>query len=459
MLGKPKLEQLRYFARTCSANALVSAYRARICSPKEVSRAIQTDFSESIGVFTSTCFDLADEAWAKSDMRHRLKRDLGPLDGVPVVIKDNFHLEGYVTTNGSNAMDSECADISSSLCKKLLQHGMIPMGKSTMSELAFSGVGINTVFGTPKNAYSGTKHYVPGGSSSGSAAAVAQGLVPIAIGTDTSGSVRVPAAVQGVVGFRPSSGIHDISDILPLSSTLDTVGFFSRCVNDCLSIHSLLSGSGATNPDLQGPESIELLIPDHEVSNTLDPRIKSKFLSLIANLRSRGFNVRIERQPQFDAVSDLFSKYGTLVSYEAYENYGHLLSQNTSGLQEFTARRLSKAGLLKVSGKDTLLSIRNELIESLSTLPEHQFYMFPTVPVVPVEVKSVLNNMEFYERYNQRILGNTMLGSFLDMPGVSIPIKHSGGGLPFGLMLSSPQNRDNALLKVAKFIEKTLIEL
>ncbi|GAA6154254.1 amidase family protein [Pseudoteredinibacter isoporae] len=459
MREEPKLEQLRYFARTCSANALVSAYRAGICSPKDVSKAIQADFSVSSGVFTSSCVEMAEEAWTQSDLRHRLKRDLGPLDGVPIVIKDNFHLEGYVTSNGSAAMESEPATISSKFCRQLLSHGLIPMAKSTMSELAFSGVGINTVFGTPENVCSRTKRYIPGGSSSGSAAAVAQGLTPIAIGTDTSGSVRVPAAVQGVVGFRPSSGIHDISDILPLSPTLDTVGFFSRGVNDCLTIHTLLSDASSQNPDLQGPESIELLIPDHEVSNELDPRVKSKFSSLITSLRNGGLNIRVERQPQFEAVSELFSKYGTLVSYEAYENYGHLLSQSTSGLQEFTQRRLSKAGRLKASGKDKLLSIRSELIESLSTLPEHQFFMFPTVPVVPVEAQSVLNNIEFYERYNQRILGNTMLGSFLDMPGVSIPLKPPGGGLPFGLMLSSPRNRDDALLKVAKFIEKTLAGL
>ncbi len=452
MIEMAQLDQLRYFSRTCSANALTSAYRAGICSPKEVRQAILPDFNTSAGVFASTCYDLADKAWVQSDLRHRLKRDLGPLDGIPVVIKDNFHIEGYTTSSGSLAIDSKRQPSSSGFCKKLLEHGLIPMAKSTMSELAFSGVGINTVFGTPETVSAGKRH-IPGGSSSGSAAAVSSGLVPIAIGTDTSGSVRIPAAVQGIVGFRPSFGVHDISDIQPLSRTLDTVGFFSRDVNDSVTIHTLLSSVEREFCEQLKPSAIELIVPDHDVSNALDPKIKSKFSALVSGLSKIGFRIKVECVPEFDAVSELFSKYGTLVSHEAYENYGHLLEQSHDNLQPFTRRRLSKASLLKASTKDILLSSRRELIESLSELPRHQFFIFPTIPVEPVELTRVLKDMDFHESYNRQILANTMLGSYLDMPGISIPIKKNNGAQPFGLLLSSAQNRDLPLLKVAKLIE------
>lgn len=456
MLENSKLEQLKYFVRTSSATALASVYKTGLFSPTDVLKTVSQDVSLTSGIFTDTSFKIASVECERSELRYKNSRSMSLLDGIPIAIKDNFHIKGCRTKNGSATSSSVVQTKSSSLCQTLITKGLVPVAKTTMSELAFSGVGINTVFGTPENNFRKNRSYIPGGSSSGSAAAVAHGIVPLAIGSDTSGSARIPASVQGIVGYKPSSGLHEISDICPLSPTLDTAGFFSRNVADCALLHELSLKNKMLYPqsDLENINDIKLVIPDHAVSNILDKQVKEKFQSVVNTLKQAGFNITTEAVKEFDYSTDLFSKFGTLVSYEAYENYGHLLSSSEGhNLQEFTRSRLMKAQKLSFGKKNDLLMLRKELIGSISAKPINEFYIFPTVPVVNVTVKSVLADLDFHERYNKRILENTMIGSFLDMPGISIPSKLGRGQMPFGLLISSTQGQDANLLAVAKVLE------
>ena len=379
----------------------------------------------------------ADRARREADASDR-RRDSGlprgPVDGVPVVWKDLFDVVGTVTTCGSGLLRHQPEAIrDSALVGRLRDLGMVTIGKSNLSEFAFSGLGINQVFGTPVNPLDAAR--VPGGSSSGAAVAVATGIAPLAVGTDTSGSVRVPAAFTGCVGYRASHERYGRNDFRALSPTLDSVGFVARSVADIRLIDRLLVAEAEFAPALRA------VIPAGEWVDDCSPGVRASFDAAVAALRRSGIDVSTVELPSLRQAQNLLDTHGTIVGADAYAVYGHL-----PGTEPATRRRLlDSAGVSPEPLRRSMAKLRSMFRQELAGA----VLLCPTVRHEPPRVADLLASDAAYDAANASTLRTTMVLSFLGACGVTLPVPGVDGGLPSGLLLSAPDGDDAMLLATA----------
>lgn len=245
----------------------------------------------------------AERAAAEAEVastRIREGRSRGLLDGIPVAWKDLFDLEGTVTTAGSTVLaDDEPASRDADVVTALKQAGMICIGRTNMSEFAFSGLGINPHYGTPRNPLSTDGHRLPGGSSSGAGVAVAAGLVPVAIGTDTGGSVRIPAAFNGVVGYKASRGRYSMRGVYPLAKSLDSLGPLTRTVQDAVWVDAAMRGRTAADVQRVPLSSLSLVVPETVFFDGIEDEVAAAFEQAVDRLVRAGASVRRQAFPIF----------------------------------------------------------------------------------------------------------------------------------------------------------------
>jgi len=408
-----------------------------------------TDHRGPDSVFIRRLPDLAERAGSASRARLRAGRPLGPLDGVRIAVKDNIDVAGVPTTNGS-VVDASAGPVErdAAVVRRLRDHGLVVVGKTNLSELAFSGLGTNPHYGSPVNPLSTVEPLVAGGSSSGSAVAVAAGLVPLALGTDTSGSVRVPAAFCGVVGYKASDHLLPRDGVRTLSSTLDSIGILARTVGD---LGLLAAALGATTPRAAG--GVRLVVPEgDDVVAGCRPDVHSWFEDEIRRLeRIDGVSVERRPIPALRLAQDLMDQHGTIVAAEAHERYGHLLD-DPRGLDPAIARRLraaaSRAGSVGVVRR-RMPSLRARVIRELGGA----LLVCPTVRHGPPAIREVTASPDAFDRLNTSTLATTMLLSYLGMPGVSLP-SGRGRSLGFGLLVSGPRGSDGQVLRAATRLAK-----
>lgn len=405
---------------------------------------------DTVGVFTTLLGDRALQSASRAAQRLAAGAGLGPLDGVPIAVKDVFDVAGARTTNGS-VVDASAgvARRDAGLVRSLTDHGAVVVGKTTLSELAFSGLGLNPHHGTPANPRSREVPLVPGGSSSGSAVAVASGLVPLSIGTDTSGSVRVPAAFCGVVGYKASVGRFPVTGMRALSLALDSIGVLARDVAGVRGLVRALTAQAASAE----PSAVVLVVPDHAVVADCDPVVGAWFAEQVRRLAARGFHVEHRPLPVLAEAQQLMDDHGTLVAADAWLRHGHLLTEPTVGsLDPAVARRLrAAAGVVDGAGvvRAGMARLRRRLDRELSGA----LLACPTVQHPPPALAEVLRSSEAFDAFNARTLRTTMLLSYLGMPGVSLPLR-DGGPQGIALLVSATWGRDLLLLDVAHRIER-----
>ena len=377
----------------------------------------------------------------RSDGRRRDDALLGPLDGVPVVWKDLFDVAGTVTTCGSASLaDDPPARVDSALVRRCASLGMVTVGKTNLSEFAFSGLGINRRFGTPVNPVDPA--LVPGGSSSGSAVAVALGIAPFAIGTDTSGSVRVPAAFNGCVGYRASRFRYGKHDFRPLSPTLDSVGLLARSVADVRLLDGLLVGSGGRVPAVR-----RAVVPSGEWLDDCTPAVLASFESAVETLRDGGVDVTVKHVESMARAQELLDAHGTIVGAEAYATYGALLS-TSADIEPATARRLAR-------NADVLQSVRpvrsamGPLRARFAAELTGAVLLCPTVRHEPPRIDDLLASDEVYDASNASTLRTTMVLSYLGACGVTLPMPG-----PMGMLVSAPDGDDDVVLAAAAEMER-----
>lgn len=365
-----------------------------------------------------------------SDTRRRRGMLRSPLDGVPVAWKDVFDVAGTVTTAGSRLLrDGPVADRDSDLVRRFCALGMVTVGKTNLSEFAFSGLGINEHFGTPVNPVD--PDLVPGGSSSGAAVAVATGMVPLAVGTDTSGSVRVPAAFTGCVGYRASHQRYGRNDFRALSPSLDSVGVLARSVGEIDTLDRLLCTRDAAAPVR------EAVIPAGEWVDDCTPGVRAVFEAAVARLRVSGMTVTVRPIDSMDRAQRLLDRHGTIVGADAHAAYSHL-----AGVEPATRRRLSRnADVADKPVRQAMPSVRRMLREEL----DGAVMLCPTVRHEPPVLKALLVDDAAYDAANASTLRTTMVLSYLGTCGVSLPLPGAG------LLVSAPEGCDAALLATAEF--------
>lgn len=435
------------------ATSMAEDFASGRSDPVQVLEQALLHASMAPSVFISLTAERAHREAEASAARWRAGQPLSVLDGVPLAWKDLFDVAGSITTAGAAyRRNAPAALLDAPSVGLLCRAGMVSVGKTNLSELAYSGLGLNPHFGTPFNPHSSDQARIPGGSSSGSAVAVAAGIVPIAMGTDTAGSIRIPAALNGLVGYRSSSRRYSRDAVFPLSRTLDSLGPLTRSVRDALAIDDLLHG----RRQVHTPRSLkgQRFVLAHQ---DVEPAVRDNLLRAVEQLRAAGALIEERECPTFQATLALIRDHGWLGSFEAFALHEALLdSPDADHLDPRVRRRLEAARALPASQLLYLIEARRRLQQQLLDDLDGALLITPTVAHVAPPLAPLEADDDLFVKTNLATLRLTMPGSFLDMPGVNLPSGRDAQGLPTGLLLSAPTGEDARLLRAALSVESAM---
>jgi aspartyl-tRNA(Asn)/glutamyl-tRNA(Gln) amidotransferase subunit A len=436
---------------------LSSLIQSGSADPVEVSEAIfdAIEACPDKSVFTTLTKDRALAEARRSAERLRQGRSLGLLDGIPIAWKDLFDLKGLATTAGSKILaTAEPAEADAAIVATLAQAGMIAIGRTNMSEFAFSGLGINPHYGTPANPHGKDEPRIPGGSSSGAGVAVAAGLVPVAMGTDTGGSVRIPAAFNGVVGYKATRGRYAMTGVFPLSKSLDSLGPLCRTVKDAVWMDAAMRGRMAPDIASRAPHGLDVIIPENVVFDGAEHGVIAAFEAAVERLKVAGVKFTRMTIPAFDEILALMAKYGALVTAEAFALHRDRLSgPEADGMDHRVVMRTRLGERTSMPDYIAILAARERLIAESERLIGGRLLAFPSVAHVAPPIAPLEQDDDLFVAVNGKTLRNTALGNFLDWCGVSIPCGTGEANMPAGFLLSAPANRDEALLSAALAVE------
>ena len=403
-------------------------------------------------IFTRVTADRAMAEARAATLRWRDRGALSGLDGVPVAWKDLFNFEGMVTTAGSQVLaEAAPATADATVVARLKAAGMVCVGRVNMTEFAFSGLGLNPHFGTPRNACGRDVPRVPGGSSSGSAVAVARGLVPVAIGTDTGGSVRVPAALNGIIGYKASSQRYPMDGVFPLSPTLDTLGIFARNVRDVVVVDAAMCGVLAPIVRPAALKGLRVLVPTNIVLEGCDAAVIANFEAALARLAAAGAVMERGAMPVFDDILALTARHGGIATAEAYALHQQRIEGPQAGaIDRRVVARIKLGAAMPMVDYVALTQARARLVaQSAAEMTGRCVVAMPTVPHTAPPIAPLEADDDLFVKVNLKTLRNTMLGNFLGWCGVSFPTGTDALGLPTALLLSGAPGTDEHLLALA----------
>ena len=379
------------------------------------------------------------------------EKTLGPLDGVPIAWKDLFDFKGVQTQGGSKLLENnkpaQHDAYTVSLAKK---SGLIQLGKTSTVEFALGGLGTNNNFVMPQNAIMKDFPRVPGGSSAGSGVALANNLCAASIGTDTGGSVRIPSAWNKLIGLKTSFGKISLNGVLPLSSSLDTVGPLTKSVKDTSLLYSILSNQPYfqfTNISLN---KTRVLVVKGIPWKDCDVSIKNACEKAIEKISNSGIQIIEKEVPEIEEMHKILSEHGTTVAYEGYSQWKNLIEKNSALMDINVLNRMLQGKLMKNDSIKIVKDSQKTLSKKLySTLEDYDCILMPTIPILPPIIKDVTDNEKLYDKYNMLALRNTRIGNVLPMCSISLPCP---GSLPIGLMISMPIGKDSKLINLAENI-------
>lgn len=396
--------------------------------------------------------DAAQAAAEASDARARTGTLLGPLDGAIVTIKDLFDVAGDVTRAGSKVLADEglVAARDAVVVQRLRAAGAVIVGKTNMSEFAFTGVGANPHYGTPGNPADRAR--VPGGSSSGAGVAVADGMCEIGVGSDTGGSVRIPASLCGIVGFKPSKRRVSTEGAFPLSYSLDSIGPLAKTVAQCAAADAVLSGDEFWTLDAAPLAGLRFGVAQGLPLENLDDTVGRRFPEALDRLEKAGVRLTYEKLPQFEDMIALQSRTSILVA-EAYSVHSARMKSRAAEVDSIVASRLSRGADIAAHDYVSAVRTRNALIAAMDErLRDVDVLVLPATAIVAPRFDEIAEAKAFMQR-NAMLLRNTTIGNFFDLCGVSLPLPRDGH-MPVGLMLLARNGHDRQLLRIAAAVEK-----
>jgi aspartyl-tRNA(Asn)/glutamyl-tRNA(Gln) amidotransferase subunit A len=406
-------------------------------------------------VFLALYPDQARAAADAADTRRRAGVSLGPLDGRIVSIKDLFDVAGETTTAGSAALaDGPPAVRDASVVARLRRAGTVIIGKTNMTEFAFSGIGLNRHFGTPGNAADMTR--VAGGSSSGAGVSVAEGTSEIAIGSDTGGSVRIPAALNGVVGFKPTYGRVPLDGAFPLSGTLDSIGPLARSVTDCALADAVMAGEEPAALEPFPLSGLRIGIPRGRVFGHIDDAMAQGFERSVKALEAAGARVADHSIDDLLAEMRETTRAASIASIEAAEVHAELMATEAwSRVDPRIGGPIARRAAVPAHAYIRLLRQRSRLVAAMDRrLMSVDVLALPTTPVVAPAIQPLLDDEELYDRTDGLLLRNPQIANQFDLTAISLPMP--GMSLPGGLMLLARNGRDRRLLSIAASVEEAL---
>ncbi|RUR69908.1 amidase [Variovorax guangxiensis] len=420
----------------------------------EMERAI--DISRSAAcehVFTRTMFDEALNAASTSDPASRLA-------GLAFTAKDLFDVEGQATPAGSAVLaHAPAAKADSPAVARLRAAGGVLTGRTNMTEFAFSGVGVNPHHGTPANASDPAVPRIPGGSSSGAAVSVASGAAFIGLGSDTGGSIRIPAALNGIVGFKNTARLTPTAGALPLSTTLDTACAMTRSVRDAITAHEILAARRVTagNAPLA---AYRLVVVKNVFFDGIEPAVTNAFERSLKTLRATGARIVEIDLPELAELGAI-NATGGFSAAESYAWHRLLLERSGAGYDPRVAQRILRGATMKAHEYIDLINARRDWIARVeAVLAPFDAVLSPTVPITAPSIASVAPGAERDEeffRVNALLLRNPSIVNMLDGCAISLPCQ-APGELPVGLMLWHAALHDDAVLAVALQTERALQE-
>ena len=376
---------------------------------------------------------------------------MSALAGLPISIKDLFDTKGEVTLAGSIVLrDRPPASGDAPVVTRLRAAGAALLGKTNMTEFAFSGVGINPHYGTPGNPADPAR--IPGGSSSGAAVSVASGSCVAAIGSDTGGSIRIPAALCGLVGFKPTMRRVPVAGIVPLSPSLDTLGPIAHTVEDCLLIDSVIADQ-PLQPEQITLAGLKLAVPLDVVLEDMDSQVAHAFSRALSHLSAAGVEVidvpmpMLREAPQINRFSPI----------EAYAWHQDLLKAREDAYDHRVVHRIRQSAGQGLEVLDELRAARADWIRRVAmALAGFDALLMPTVPIVAPHIAPLLASDTAFFEANRLLLRNSSLINLLDGCAISLPC-HQSGDLPVGLTLAGLAMTDTKLIAIAQAIEDLLL--
>ena len=407
-------------------------------------------------VFIKVYAESACRTAAEIDALRASGKPLSPIAGLPISIKDLFNVEGEVTKAGSTALaNREPAKRDAEVIRRLKCAGAVLVGRTNMSEFAFTGVGMNPHYGTPANPHERTRRLIPGGSSSGAPVSVTDGMAVAAIGTDTGGSVRIPAALCGVVGFKPTQNRIPLQGVFPLSGSLDSVGVIARTVACCAEVDAILSGEPwvRTNVDLK---SRTVAVPKNHFLEDLDSQVTAAFERSIGRLSAAGAAIVEVTLPGISEIDEINGR-GGLSGPEAYA-WHRRLGTGFEGYDPFVRERILRGRDISAADYLDMLAVRRTIIASCNEWQAKSRWdviACPTVPIVAPEISHLENDPKLYRHVNRLLLRNPSVVNFLNRCALSLPC-HAKGEAPVGLMLIGRGQEDHVLLNLGIAIERAL---
>jgi aspartyl-tRNA(Asn)/glutamyl-tRNA(Gln) amidotransferase subunit A len=376
-----------------------------------------------------------------------------PLAGLPISIKDLFDIAGQRTLAGSTALrDAPLAKADAPVVARLRAAGAVIVGRTNMVEFAYSGVGANPHYGTPGNPADRSR--VPGGSSSGAGVSVADQMAVIALGTDTGGSIRIPAALCGVTGFKPTQYRVPRDGGVPLSTGLDSFGPLGPSIACCAISDAVLAGEPVVVPAPLPLAGLRFAVPKNYVLDGIDATVARAFERALKTLSARGAKISEINFPALDQLATV-NAAGGFAPVEAYAWHRKLLAERRGDYDPRVASRIEPGSKMTAADYIALLQGRRALIASAKkTTAPYDAVLMPTVPIVAPKQSELAADADYF-RLNGLILRNCALGNFLDRCAASIPIQQPGE-LPVGLMLMGEHGGDHRLLSVAAAAETAL---
>jgi aspartyl-tRNA(Asn)/glutamyl-tRNA(Gln) amidotransferase subunit A len=400
----------------------------------------------------------AASARAAADYHDRLRaegRAPSPFAGIPVSIKDLFDIAGDVTTAGSTVLrDATPAVEDAPSVGRLRAAGFIPIGRTNMTEFAFSGLGLNPHYGTPANAYDRPAGRIPGGSSSGAAVSITDGMAFGALGTDTGGSCRIPAALCGIVGFKPTASRVPTQGAFPLSTSLDSIGPLAPTVGCCAILDAVLAGE-QVEPLIDFPlDGLRLAVPQTMVLEGVTSEVARAFEAALAKLSKSGAKIVDLPLRELSELGQINAKGGPAAA-ESYAAHRSLIAKGAAMYDPRVLVRILRGKEQDAADYIELLEARRDFVRRVAAITSpFDALVMPTTPVTAPRIEELASD-DAYRHVNAAMLRNPSVANFLDRCSISIPC-HRAGDAPVGLMLIGEHGADRRLFSIAASMEKII---
>jgi len=445
--------------RLTSASAQAAALAAGRCSAQDLTqtalRRATDPQGEGARVFTRVYADWAQALAQASDAVRQAGAVRSPAEGLTVSIKDLLDVAGEPTCAGSAVLrDAPPAHAHAAVVQRLLAAGTVLTGRTNMTEFAYSGLGINPHYGTPANPWQRQARRIPGGSSSGAAVAVSDGMCAAAIGSDTGGSVRIPAALCGLTGFKPTARRVPQAGVLPLSVALDSIGVIAHDVRSCVLLDGVIADAplALIERDLA---RAHFAVPRTAVFDGVEDAVAQAFEQALAVLRQRGARITTMDIPEFAQLAEL-NAGGGFTAAEAWAWHEPLLQTREAEYDPRVASRIRRGDGFLAKDLIRLHAQRQQWQQAVAArLADHDALLMPTVPRVAPEIAVLQASDEAYFSANAAMLRNPSFINFLDGCAISLPC-HAPGQAPVGLSVAAPALHDEAMAQWALAIERAL---